>query len=208
MQKTTERLLWGLLVFLAIGVAGYAFSYLSFNPSFGFLSAKPEVLRANPLWKTAFYLHASFGGIALITGAFQFSKKLRKNLSLHRKLGKLYMAGITVSGVAGFGLSLFAEGGIIARVGFNLLAIVWLATSWMAYRSIRQKDVDVHREWMIRSYAACCAAISLRLILPLETALLQIDFVTAYQIVAWMCWVPNMLAAEVYIRRMGKMALA
>lgn len=208
MNKTVKNFTRGFLVFMAIGVGGYAFSYLNFNPAFGFLNIKADVLKASIFWKLAFYVHVSFGGVALIAGAFQFSEKLRRKLPLHRTLGKFYMIGVAVAGLAGFVLSLFAEGGLIAKTGFNLLAVTWLGTSWLAYRYIRQKNIDLHRQWMIRSYAACCAAISLRIILPLETAALGMDFVTAYQIVAWLCWVPNMLMAEWYVRRERKMVLA
>ncbi|GAB4428835.1 MAG: hypothetical protein OHK0039_47410 [Bacteroidia bacterium] len=44
------------------------------------------------------------------------------------------------------------------------------------------------------SYAACFAAVTLRLWLPILTALLG-DFLPAYRIVAWLCWVPNLLVA-------------
>jgi uncharacterized membrane protein len=208
MNKRTKIILWGLLVFLSISVAGYAFSYLSFTPDRGFPAQKPEALRTSVFWLLAFYTHISFGGIALLTGVFQFSEKLRKRVVLHRTLGKIYLISILLGGVAGFILSLFAEGGIIAKVGFNLLAIIWLLTSWLAYSSIRNRDVEAHRRWMIRSYAACCAAISLRLILPFELAALHMDFITAYQIVAWACWVPNMLLAEMYIRSQKQVQFA
>jgi uncharacterized membrane protein len=208
MNKRTKIILWGLLVFLSISVAGYAFSYLSFTPDRGFPAQKPEALRTSVFWLLAFYTHISFGGIALLTGVFQFSERLKTRVVLHRTLGKIYLISILLGGVAGFILSLFAEGGIIAKVGFNLLAIIWLLTSWLAYSSIRNRDVEAHRRWMIRSYAACCAAISLRLILPFELAALHMDFTTAYQIVAWACWVPNMLLAEMYIRSQKQVQFA
>lgn len=200
MNKKVKTILRSLLVFMAVAIAGYSFSYLNFNPEFGFLSIKPDALKESLFWKIAFYLHVSFGGAALISGALQFPERLRNRLKLHRLLGKAYLAGITVGGLAGFVLSIFAEGGILAKIGFNLLAITWLFTSWMAYQKIRERDIDSHRQWMIRSYAACCAAITLRIILPLETVLLQMDFAQAYPIVAWLCWVPNLLLAEWYIR--------
>ncbi|MEQ9099756.1 MAG: DUF2306 domain-containing protein [Imperialibacter sp.] len=208
MNKRIKIILWGLLVFLSISVAGYAFSYLSFTPDRGFPAQKPDEIRTSFFWLLAFYMHISFGGIALLTGVFQFSEKLRKRVELHRTLGKTYLVSILLGGVAGFMLSLFAEGGIIAKVGFNLLAVTWLLTSWLAYSSIRNRDIEAHRHWMIRSYAACCAAIALRMILPFELAVLQMDFNTAYQIVAWACWVPNMILAEMYIRSQKQVQFA
>ncbi len=34
------------------------------------------------------------------------------------------------------------------------LAVVWLAFSAMAFRAIRNRRIDQHRAWMIRSYVA------------------------------------------------------
>ena len=48
---------------------------------------------------------------------------------------------------------------------------------------------------MIRSYAVTLAALTLRLYLPLSQAA-GIEFVAAYQVISWLCWVPNLLFAE------------
>ena len=55
---------------------------------------------------------------------------------------------------------------------------------------------------MIYSYAACFAAVTLRIWLPI---LLKIfgDFIIAYSIVAWLCWVPNIIVANLIVRKTG-----
>ena len=58
----------------------------------------------------------------------------------------------------------------------------------------------MHRRWMIRSYALTAAAITLRLYLPLLSHL-GIPFDMSYPVVAWLCWVPNLLFAEWLCRR-------
>jgi hypothetical protein len=57
---------------------------------------------------------------------------------------------------------------------------------------------------MIRSYALTLAAVKLRLYLPLSQVV-GIPFADAYQAVAWVCWVPNLVVAEwlVLQRRLG-----
>jgi len=55
---------------------------------------------------------------------------------------------------------------------------------------------------MIYSYAECFAAVTLRIWLPLLTLVLG-EFLTAYRIVAWLCWVPNILFAYIWGRRKG-----
>ena len=56
-----------------------------------------------------------------------------------------------------------------------------------------------HREWMVRSYALILAAVTLRIYAPfLEGSLGEQD---GYALVAWVSWVPNLVAAEWLIRR-------
>jgi hypothetical protein len=76
-----------------------------------------------------------------------------------------------------------------------------MGTTAVAYGRIRQRDYRRHREWMIRSLAMILAAVTLRLWLPLLVTLHGGVFTPAYQMVAWLCWVPNLVVAEWYIRR-------
>jgi hypothetical protein len=80
-----------------------------------------------------------------------------------------------------------------------MLGTLWLMTGVMAYLRIRQGDVQEHRAWMIRNYALTWSAVMLRLWLPLFFVL-GYDFPEAYTTVAWLCWVPNLLVAELIIR--------
>jgi len=86
--------------------------------------------------------------------------------------------------------------------GFSALAIGWLLTSTFAYLAIRRVEVDQHEYWMIRSYALCFAAVTLRIWLPLLQVGWGMDFIPAYRIIAWLCWVPNLLVAELIIRKL------
>lgn len=58
---------------------------------------------------------------------------------------------------------------------------------------------------MIRSFALTASAITLRIYLGLGTAL-QIPFEDSYPAIAWLCWVPNLIAAELYLRFMDSTA--
>jgi predicted membrane protein DUF2306 len=71
-------------------------------------------------------------------------------------------------------------------------------SDWLAARFILRGDAIRHRRWMIRSYALT-AAITLRIHLPLIFAF-HWPFRFAYPAIAWLCWIPNALAAEVYLR--------
>jgi hypothetical protein len=58
---------------------------------------------------------------------------------------------------------------------------------------------------MIYSYAACLAAVTLRIYLPLLAFAFN-DFIKAYLLVAWLSWVPNLLVAF-YINKRRKTAV-
>jgi len=186
-------------VFFAIVIGLYPLLYFIADMSAGYLSSKPAELLTDKIWQAGFYTHITFGGISLLTGWSQFSKKIRaKNISFHRSLGKIYIISVLMSGSAAVYLSFFAIGGIISSAGFFLLGSLWLFSTLKAYLEIREKRTKFHRRWMIISYALCFAAVTLRLWTPV-LALLPIEFNTSFQIVAWLCWVPNLIVALLVI---------
>jgi uncharacterized membrane protein len=195
------RILVVLFLFLAISISLYPLAYLLSDMQ-GLLSSKSPNLLSNRLWWAGFYTHIILGGVALLSGCTQFLPKLRqKYLGLHRSLGKIYVVSVALSGTAGLGIAFAGSGGLFAQSGFGVLAILWLYTTSQAYRVIRRKEIRLHQQWMIRSYALCFAAVTLRIWLPLFTVGLGLPFDTAYPIIAWLCWVPNLTLAEVWIRR-------
>jgi len=192
---------WIIFALLAMGVGLYPIIYLLINARFGLLGSKPDELLQSQLWNIAFYQHIFLGGVALLTGWSQFNERFRnRNLSIHRTLGKIYVVVCLLSGGAGLYLAFYATGGWVAGLGFGGLAVSWLVTTSMAYISIRKKEINKHQQWMIRSYALTFAAVTLRIYLPLSQ-IAQIDFIDAYRVIAWICWIPNLLVAEWIIRK-------
>jgi uncharacterized membrane protein len=158
--------------------------------------APPSLFATLAERQTVFLFHAGGGLIALVTGAWNFLQKSREGfLYLHHWLGRIYLVSVMTSGIAGFSLAFTAQGGLSARIGFGMLAVLWVITGVFAYLRIRTYDIDAHRRWMIRNYALTFAAVTLRLWLP-ALMISGHDFPTAYTTVAWLCWVPNLLIAE------------
>jgi len=140
--------------------------------------------------------HFFSGGAVLIIGALQFHIGLRSGYpQLHRWLGRIYVAGVMFGGVSGLYLAFYSSGGIVAHWGFGVLATCWLLSTGKAFLHIRSGRVREHRIWMIRSYALTLAALTLRIYIPI-TQIAGVDFEQAYQAIAWMAWVPNVLIAE------------
>jgi len=202
-MNTTNKLVWSVFAFLAIGVGLYPLLYFFVDRKFGLLASKSDELLADVFWNMGFYGHILLGGLALGIGWVQFSKKIRNaNLARHRTLGKIYVIAVLISGSCGIFIAYNATGGIVTTLGFMGLGIVWLYATIKAYFAIRKGDVALHEDMMIYSYAACFAAVTLRVWLPLLTIALQ-DFTAAYRIVAWLCWVPNIIFAFFWVRRKG-----
>lgn len=143
-----------------------------------------------------FAAHFVFGPIALLVGPLQFLPALRaRRPRLHRALGYVYILSVLVSGSAGLVLAASSFGGLTTHVAFGLLALLWIAFTLLALRAAIRRRFDEYRRWMVRSFALCLSAVTLRLWLPPLLAL-GVPFEDAYQTVAWACWVPNLLLAE------------
>lgn len=192
-----KNLGWFFFGFFSIGIGLYPALYGLVDMSQGFLGGKSEEILSSTFWNWFFYQHIIFGAMSMLTGWTQFSGKLRKrNINIHRVLGKIYVLSVMLSGSAGLYLSFYATGGLIPSFGFGAMAVCWLSTTIMAFLTIKKGKINAHQNWMIRSYALCWAAVTLRLWLPILQGGFGLDFITAYLLVSWLCWVPNLILAE------------
>jgi len=186
----------------AILVGLYPLIYFFIDRKFGLLQSKSNALLLDLYWNTGFYTHIMLGGIGLLIGWTQFVDNWRNKFpKWHRNIGKVYIAACLLSALAGIYIAFYATGGIIASSGFIALGVIWFYTTLKAYRHVKNGQFVKHQQMMIYSYAACCAAITLRIYLPLLIAYFH-NFNTAYIIVAWLCWIPNMLIAYLLTRRL------
>ena len=189
-----------LLFILAFGVGLVSLRYLNFEVR-DILFERTEALQTLQYYY-GFYTHVILGPIALMIGPLQFLPKFRaKYLNFHRNLGKIYIVCCLLGGLAGFIIAFDTFGGWETSLGFILLAVLWIYTTLQAYLTIRKKQVQEHQKWMLRSYALTLSAVTLRLWNPILMGIIGVDFLMAYAIVAWLCWVPNLAVIEWYIRR-------
>jgi hypothetical protein len=142
-----------------------------------------------------------FGGvIALMSGPVQLWLGLhRMKMDLHRKLGLLYAAGITIGSISAIGLAFQTEGGPIFGSGLFFLALAWVSTTGFAFAAIRKRRIELHREWTIRSYVVTFAFVTFR-IGQVAMVGAGIPLLTAIGIMAWACWSVPLLVAELVIQ--------
>jgi uncharacterized membrane protein len=189
---------WGVMTFLATLVFLYAASYLTLDPDNYF----PEQKLVYMLHTTGLLTHIVGAMLAVILGPFQFlpRSRSRRFLNVHRWLGRTYLIAVLVGGLGGLYMAPLSYGGLPTHLGFASLGILWLFSGWKAYRHIRRREIEPHREWMMRNYALTFAGVMLRLWMPISGAV-GLEFLPSYIVVAWLCWVPNLLVAEWMIRR-------
>ncbi|MFV2092116.1 MAG: DUF2306 domain-containing protein [Hyphomicrobiales bacterium] len=192
--KTGRFLLW----FTSIAVALVSWRFLAL----GFEAAFPNMVHQLTPPRMMFYVHVIASPVALAILPFQISAKLRhRRPYLHRWLGRTYIVMAILGGISGLSIGFNATGGPVAQTGFVLLSLLWLGATARGFMLIRAGRVVDHRAWMIRSAALALAAVTLRIWLPLQLVA-GIPFDTAYPIVAWAAWVPNLLVAEYLLRRL------
>ncbi|MCP3097815.1 DUF2306 domain-containing protein [Myxococcus sp. K15C18031901] len=193
---------WVLFAALCLAVGLYPSCYfLEASNVSGLRAMKGGELLADPAWNAAFYTHIALGGLALAIGWTQFVARLRlARPGAHRLLGKVYVGAVFLSGLAGVYVGFFATGGVIAAAGFVSLGAVWLSTTASAWWLVMRRRFEAHRLMMTYSYSVCFAAVTLRLWMPVLMHALG-DFIPAYRIVAWLCWVPNLGVAYLLSRR-------
>lgn len=188
------RIAWAIAAILCLGIAAYSAKYLLHPPQ------TPAQALRNPLGVPWLFIHVAGAVVALVLGSWQFLPALRRGaVRPHRWIGRVYVLGCLVGGMAGLILAPGSSAGPIASTGFGSLAVIWIAVNLLGWRAALQGRFVEHRRWMIRSWALTLAAVTLRLYLPL-VLILDLPFLPWYRAISFMAWVPNLIAAELWLR--------
>lgn len=145
------------------------------------------------------YFHVSAAVPPLILGPLAFSTKIRVSFpSIHRWIGTIYCACIWWSSLLGILLATSNRGGLLSRMGFATLGFMWFFTTTMAYVYARKREYNLHRRWMIRSFALTLAVAAVRPLYWWPPSFIPFDEWRI--IVTWLCWVPNLIIGDIYAR--------
>jgi hypothetical protein len=188
-----------ILVLLGLAIGGFSYRYLIPGAPLG----ASDIL-ANAFTRYgALTIHAGLAATALIIGPLQFFGWIRlRHARWHRRIGTAYVVCCLGGGAAGLVLALGTTAGPIATAGFGGLALAWMGVTGNAWRLAKDRDFVAHRRWMIRSYALTFAAVTLRLYLPIA-AIAHLDFQASYRAISFLCWVPNLIVIELWLRSFG-----
>jgi hypothetical protein len=197
--NTSETALWARLALLLAAIASVGLALASFRYVLDAGPMPPKIV-ANALAVPWLKIHIAGAATALLVGSFQFIGRLRRSWpAVHRWTGRLYATACLIGGVTGFVLALGTTMGPVTTAGFGTLAIVWLFVTARGWQLVRQRRFIEHRRWMIRSWALTIAAVNLRLYI-LIAFLMGFAFDHSYPVISFLAWVPNLIAAEIYLR--------
>ncbi|HEX2853402.1 MAG TPA: DUF2306 domain-containing protein [Opitutaceae bacterium] len=189
------------ITLLCVAVAGYAiYSYALLPPGSTVAPAMKATYQAH---RARILIHVFCAAVALVTGPFQFFPGIRRRRAIHRRIGYVYFSAVLTGGIAGLAMAFIAYGGLVSKLGFGALAVLWLYTAAMALLAIRKKSYAAHEVWAIRCFALTFAAVTLRLYLGAFFAM-GLSFDDFYPALSWLCWVPNLLLVEWIILRSHK----
>ena len=180
-----------------VGVAGYAIVVI------WYLIFTPEILKESVAYfapRFPIIIHATFGSIALFTGMLQLLSKFREKFPrANIVLRKIYYTSVIISGTFGLYVALYAQGGLVNKIGFGMLAVLWLYSIAKAIRADSAGDMTSFRIWIVRNYALTFAAVTLRLYIPILWSFYGFNpeaFNATYATLGFLCWVPNIIFVE------------
>jgi hypothetical protein len=209
MQKTISGFYLFFKIVLIL-IFGYFFwlmlrltlEYIPAQSDVSFLMIKQTEVNTHTEYLYFFYAHVYTSIFVLFSGFIAvFVKPKAAFRNLHRFFGKIYVILLLlIAAPSGIYMGFYANGGILAKISFVILGILWWFTTYKAYLEIRKKNVLNHKKWMYRSYALAVSAITLRLWKVVLVYFFQPNPMDVYEIIAWLGWVPNLILTEILIK--------
>jgi uncharacterized membrane protein len=152
--------------------------------------------RALALW------HIVPGLVFLTAAPLQFVRRIRqRHIRLHRRLGWLLAGSAGVSGTFALiaNVQFPAYGGVTTQTATVFFGLIFLFSLARAVRAIRRREVERHREWMIRTFALATGVATIRVCQGLFMALSDYRFVDVFGVSFWLGFGINLIAAEIWI---------
>lgn len=196
-MSATRR--WGWALFWLI-VAGAAAWFLT--DSFRFIATR-EAPTGETFWgrRIWYFAHVALAIPVLLIAPIQFAASVRGRWpSLHRGLGRAYLAASLLGGLSALHL-----GSTIAaqetQVPLTLFAAVWIGFVVVAWQAARRRRFDLHRTFVIRATAIALSFVWVRMMAAGDEVLLA--FIENAELQAttrgWLSFVLPLLVAEAWL---------
>jgi uncharacterized membrane protein len=194
LKRVIPRLFWTIIILLSTYYLYRAINYRFFKEGIG-----------DTFWNKQFWFvsHLLTAIIPLVLGPFQFWTWFRKHhIKWHRLFGKLYILGCLLGGLTALylGYTQPYEGSIVPVM---ILATLWIFMTISAWLSIKNRNIDAHRLFMIRSYTLTLVFVFLRILSDLINNYGLLSFIVNADIrdttQEWLSWVIPLLTVEIII---------
>ncbi|MFL6720381.1 MAG: DUF2306 domain-containing protein [Sphingomonas sp.] len=114
---------------------------------------------ADPHWKHIapvkwlLMIHGLAGATALVSGATQFSTRIRRSMpATHRLIGKIYISAVSVAAPVALWIGTGPLEPVTIHVEQCFQAGLWWLSAMIAWACIRNGQIALHKPWMMRSY--------------------------------------------------------
>jgi uncharacterized membrane protein len=193
---------WWLLLLVCILYGAFAFEMFRIELTTNIGSAEIGGSKERNA-RLAFLLHSLMGGIGLICGALQFNQNILKNNKLiHKTLGWTYLISIWGASVAGTWNSIYFDVPFSAKIIFQIIGVWWFISTTAAYLKIKNRKIQEHKNWMMRSFAISLFFVTFPLWVPGLQRILADDIAWPVGLLIAVCL--NLMAAEWWISRKSR----
>lgn len=177
--------------------------YIQFIPDIEFLKTKQLIYHIK-IWRFSFYTHVFSSTFIILSGLVQFNRyMIYKKPKIHKVSGYIYISLLLlISGPSALVMSLYANGGLPAQISFVLLTLTWIICTAISFYSILKRKIEIHGNWLLRSYALTLSAVTLRFYAYLfDVFNVPIRPTETYILLTWISWIPNLIIAEFMIKK-------
>ena len=202
------RRLWPALpAVLALAFLAYVLPpYLTFDPARSRIPPPAGIAAYYPV----LVAHIVFASIAMLAASVQIWTGLRQCYPIvHRWMGRVYVfGGVLPAAIAGLAIGAMSPFGPVVRASNMLLAVAWLACTITGFRMGRQRRLEEHRRWMIRSFVLTMSIVTNRVWAVVFVVVLSPQLTTTFNgnplllgqavagLSAWLGWVIPLLVVE------------
>ena len=186
-----------------IVINGYHPPAATSNPMLAQFLALDDIFARYPILTLIHILPAL---VFLVLAPLQFRPTFRdRHLQWHRLNGRLLVACGAVVGISALIMSfgMPAIGGVNQAAATTLFALFFLFALGKAVQHIRHREIQLHREWMIRAFSIGLAVATIRPIVGVFFATSLLTGLTPYEFFGtafWIGFVLHLIAAEAWIQ--------
>jgi uncharacterized membrane protein len=181
---------YGNWLVLALAMTVLGIGSLAYGVSDRFFNAQ---LAEKAPWRLMLTIDNVCIALAVLLGPWQFVPGLRWRWpQVHRWLGQLHAGSAMTCALVAILLAWQVDAGPLARMSLMALGSVWLVATGMV--QVSRGDTEVHRRWMVRSFALTATTVCLRFCFAFG-----LPFAAVPLVVVCLGWLPVLVAVEIWL---------